>query len=213
LRVLVACEFSGVVREAFKSKGHYALSCDLEKSSIPGNHYQGNVLDILNDNWDLMIAFPPCTYLTVTGNRWLYHPEDKDKPFNERRPNPFHPNRLEKRKEALNFVQQLLEAPIEKIALENPVGVISTNIRKPDQIIQPYEFGEPYEKRTCLWLKNLPKLEATNIVDPAPRVLCPNGKTMSSWYRDTWNLPPKERTKVRNTTSLGIAAAIANQWG
>jgi len=214
LRVLVACEFSGVVREAFNKKGHYALSCDLEPTSIPGNHYQGDVLDILDEGWDLMIAHPPCTYLTVSGNRWFYHPEDKDKPVENRRPHPRFPNRLEQRKESLEFVQQLLDAPIDKIALENPVGVISTNIRKPDQIIQPYEFGDPFEKKTCLWLKNLPKLEPTNIVEPEPRVVFDSGKSMPKWFVDSlYNHPPKERTKIRNTTFPGIADAIANQWG
>lgn len=213
VRVLIACEFSGVVREAFQSKGHFAMSCDLRDTMLQGHHYKGDVLDIINDGWDLLIAFPPCTYLTTTGNRWMFHPDDKDKPSELRRPHPRYPNRLEDRRKALDFVNTLLEAPIEKIALENPVGVISTNIRKPDQKIQPFEFGEPYEKQTCLWLKNLPKLVPTNIVEPKPKVLMKNGKYLSAWYHETSNRTKSKREALRSTTFEGIAKAMAKQWG
>ena len=214
MKVLVACEYSGVVRDEFIKKGHEATSCDiLPSDSDLGEHYQGDVKDILYKDWDLMIAHPPCTYLTVTGNRWFYHPEDKDLPIEKRRPHPKHPNRRELQKEALDFVKLLLNAPIKKIALENPVGVISTKITKPQQIIQPFMFGHVESKKTCLWLKNLPLLEPTNVVHQEQRVVYSSGKTMPKWYADLWSLPPKEREKARSKTFLGIAKAMADQWG
>src|SRR5688572_912836 len=150
MRVLVACEFSGVVRNAFLAQGHDAMSCDILPTEKLGPHYRGNVLDILDESWDLMIAHPPCTYLSVSGLHW----NKKD------------PSRADKTEEALEFVRTLLSAPIPRIALENPVSCISTRIRKPDQIIQPYEFGHDASKKTCLWLKGLPKLEPTRYVPP-----------------------------------------------
>ncbi len=181
MRVLVACEFSGIVREAFKAKGHDAWSCDLLPTEIPGQHIQGDVLEILNDGWDMMIAHPPCTHLAVSGARWF-----KDK-SNEQ-------------KEALEFVRTLLNTPINKICLENPVSVISTHIRKPDQIIQPWMFGHGETKATCLWLKGLPKLTPTNIVD---------GRT-NRVHREP---PSPDRWKNRSRTLKGIATAMATQWG
>ena len=180
LRVLVACEFSGIVREEFKKRGHYAMSCDLLPTEIPGLHYRGDVRDILNDKWDIMIAHPPCTYLAVSGRRWF-----KD--------------RQTEQKQALAFVKLLLNAPIEKICLENPVSVISTKIRKPDQIIQPYQFGHGETKATCLWLKNLPLLKPTNIVD---------GREHRVWKEP----PGPNRWKNRSRTFPGIAEAMATQW-
>jgi hypothetical protein len=150
MRVLVACEYSGRVRDAFIKRGHEAVSCDLLPSDSPGPHYQGNVLNILHNDWDLMIAHPPCTYLSVSGLHW--NKRDKE--------------RAKKTEEALEFVRRLLEAPIEKIALENPVSCISSRIRKPTQIIQPYNFGEDASKRTCLWLKGLPELTPTEYFPP-----------------------------------------------
>src|SRR5574337_1850262 len=146
MKVLVACEFSGVVREAFTRRGHYAVSCDYLPSDLPGIHYQGDVRDLLNKGWDLMIAHPPCTYLASSGLHW-----------NARRP-----ERAALTEEALEFVKILMEAPIERIAIENPIGCISTRIRKPDQIIQPWMFGDDASKATCLWLKNLPLLKPRN---------------------------------------------------
>ena len=214
MKVLVACEYSGIVRDEFIKKGHQAVSCDiLPSESNLGKHYQGDVRDILNKDWDLMIAHPPCTYLTVTGNRWFYHPEDKDLPTSKRRPHPLHPNRRQLQVEALDFVRLLLNAPINKIALENPVGAISTNIYKPQQIIQPYMFGHKESKKTCLWLKNLPLLEPTNEVEPEERLYAKSGKSHSKWWNDTWKLPKEERWKVRSATFVGIAKAMADQWG
>ncbi len=181
MKVLIACEFSGIVREAFKKKGHNAWSCDLLPTEIPGLHIQDNVLKHLNKNWDLMIAHPPCQHLAVSGARWF-----KDK--------------KEEQKQALHFVELLLNAPIRKICLENPVSVISTKIRKPDQIIQPWQFGHGETKKTCLWLKNLPKLTPTNIVD---------GRENRVWKEP----PGKNRWKNRSRTFTGIASAMAEQWG
>jgi len=187
VKVLVACEFSGRVRDAFIAKGHDAMSCDLLPTEQPGPHYQGDVRDVLGNGWDLMIAHPPCTHLAVSGARYF-----KDK----------HDVQLK----ALEFVRQLLSAPIERIALENPVGIISTRIRKPDQIIQPYMFGEDASKKTCLWLKNLPPLLATNIIVKQRYAnQTPSGRN---------NLPPSpDRWKLRSITYQGIADAMAEQWG
>lgn len=181
MKVLVACEYSGTVRDAFLSLGIEAMSCDLLPTDKEGPHYQGNVLDILDQGWSHMIAHPPCTHLAVSGARWF-----KDK--------------QQEQKDALEFVQQLMDAPIPHIAIENPISVISTKIRKPDQIIQPWMFGHGETKATCLWLKNLPKLQPTDIVDGREQRI--------------HNLPPsKDRWKIRSTTYTGIAKAMAGQWG
>jgi len=181
VRILVACEFSGIVRTAFEKRGFDAWSCDLLDTEIPGNHIKGDVLKILDQGWDLMIAHPPCQHLAVSGARWF---KEKEK----------------EQEEALEFVRKLLEAPIKHIALENPVSVISTKIRKPDQIIQPWMFGHGEKKKTCLWLKNLPPLQPTNIVEGRePRV-----------HRLA---PSPDRWKERSRTYPGIAEAMAKQWG
>lgn len=193
MRVLVACEYSGVVRDAFLDLGHDAWSCDILPTESPrGFHYQGDVRHLLYDGkWDLMIAHPPCTHLAVSGARWW---KDKHR----------------EQEEALAFVQTLLDAPIPRIALENPVGLISTRIRKPDQIVQPYHFGDSATKTTCLWLKGLPLLSPTNIVDRGPRTVTKSGRSLPQWY----NLPPSpERAKIRSRTFPGFAAAMAAQWG
>lgn len=181
MRILIACEFSGMVREAFASMGWDAWSSDLLPSERPGNHHQGDVLDILNQGWDLMIAHPPCTHLAVSGARW----------FKEK---------VQEQADALDFVRALLAAPIPRIALENPVSIISSRIRKPDQVIQPWQHGHGEVKATCLWLKNLPLLKPSDVVEGRePRV---------------WKLPPSEnRWKERSRTYAGIARAMAEQWG
>jgi len=194
MKVLVACEFSGIVRDAFKAKGHYAVSCDLLPTEREGLHYQGDVLDILNDGWDLMIAHPPCTHLAVSGARYFYRKQKEQA-------------------EALDFVRLLMGAPIERICIENPVSVISSRIRKPDQIIQPWQFGESFSKKTCLWLKNLPLLVGTKLVDKGETITYASGRTMPKWYADAFSLPPKERALLRSRTFQGIADAMANQWG
>jgi hypothetical protein len=197
MRVLVACEYSGTVRDAFIRAGHYAMSCDLLPSeSTIGDHYQGNVLDILDHGWDLMIAHPPCTYLCSSGLHW-----------NKRKP-----ERAQHTEEALDFVRTLLDAPISKIALENPIGCISTRICKPSQTIQPYHFGDDASKSTCLWLKGLPLLLPTDFVEP--RIV--NGKRRWANQTDSGQnrLPPSpDRWKIRSETYVGIANAMAKQWG
>ena len=197
LRVLVACEFSGVVREAFKAKGWDAWSCDLLPTEIPGKHYQGNVLDILNKGWDLMIAHPDCQYLTMTGNKW-FKPEYKER----------FPDRLERRERAVAFFMALANAPIEKICIENPIGCMSSRWRKPNQIIQPHWFGEPARKATCLWLKILPPILSFKTADVRLQVLS-SGKTMDWNYCNT---PIKDRKKYRQRTFPKIAEAMAEQW-
>lgn len=180
-RVLLGCEFSGIVREAFAKRGFDAWSCDLLPSDIPGQHIQGNVLDVIDQGWDMAIFFPPCTHLAVSGARW----------FTEK---------LDEQRLALEFVRRLLSAPIPRIALENPISIISTRIRKPDQVIQPFEYGHPEMKSTCLWLKNLPLLQPTlYVIGREQRV---------------WKLPPSDtRWMERSRTYTGIAAAFADQWG
>lgn len=183
MKVLVACEFSGVVRDAFIARGHDAVSCDLLPTEKPGPHIQGNVLEILDEGWNLMIAHPPCTHLASSGARWF-----KNKI----------PTRVQE--DALWFVRNLLGAPVWKIALENPVGIISTRIKKPDQYIQPWQFGHGETKKTCLWLKNLPPLKPDNVVDGRkPRV--------------HYESPGPDRWKNRSRTLPGIARAMAEQWG
>jgi hypothetical protein len=195
MKVLVACEYSGIVRDAFTVKGHDAWSCDILPTESEGNHIQGDVLEHLDKGWDIMIAHPPCTHLAVSGARW----------FTEGKKS------WSLQEDALDFVRKLLAAPIDKIALENPVSVISTKIKKPNQIIQPFEYGHDVTKRTCLWLKNLPKLKPTKIVKPD--IVLVNGKKMSRMHYESFKLPSKERSKVRSKFYTGIAQAMADQWG
>lgn len=182
LRVLVACEFSGTVRTAFRAKGHDAWSCDiLPAEDQSPHHHHGDVTNILEDGWDLMIAHPPCTHLAVSGARWF-------------------PNKRREQAEALDFVRTLLNAPIDRIALENPASIISTHIRPSDQTIQPWQYGHGETKATCLWLKNLPPLQPTDIVDGREQRI--------------WRMPPgPDRWRERSRTFPGIAAAMADQWG
>lgn len=186
MKVLVACEYSGTVRDAFTKRGHDTISCDILPTELPGNHYQGDVLDILDNGWDMMIAFPPCTHLAVSGARW----------FKEKRKDG-------RQQQAIEFVKALWEAPIEKVCLENPVGVINRYLPcmpKP-QYIQPYEFGTREQKKTGLWLRNIPPLEPTDILD-------------GPYLQSVWLMPPsKDRGHRRSRTFSGIATAMAEQWG
>lgn len=183
LRVLVACEYSGRVRDAFRRYGHDAMSCDLLPTEVPGPHYQGPVQDVLNDGWDLMVAHPPCTHLAISGGRWLAQKQADGRTD-----------------AALAFVRLLMTAPIDRWCIENPVSLISSRIRKPDQIIQPWQFGHGETKATCLWLKNLPRLRPTNCVDGR------DGRV--------WLMPPSpDRWKERSRTYEGVAQAMADQWG
>ena len=193
MRVLVACEFSGTVRDAFRRRGFDAISCDLLPTESPGPHHQGDVREILADGWELIIAHPNCQYLASSGLHW-----------NSRKP-----GRAEKTEEALAFVKLLMDAPIPKIAIENPVGCISTRIRKPDQIIHPWQYGEDASKRTCLWLKNLPLLEPTNVLPGGVKARranqTPSGQNKLGPSPDRW----KKRAKFYQ----GWADAMADQWG
>ena len=194
MRVLVACEYSGAVRDAFIRAGHYAASCDLLPSESPlGDHYQCNVMDIIDHGWDLMVAHPPCTYLSVSGMHWTTRGL-RDPKLTE---------------DALDFVKLLMDAPIERIAVENPVSIISSRIRKPEQIIQPWWFGHDASKKTCLWLKNLPLLTPTNKLEGDNKTRRAN-QTASGQNK----LPPSaDRWKLRSMTYRGIADAMAQQWG
>ena len=195
MRVLVACEYSGRVRDAFIALGHEALSCDFLPTDSPGPHYQGNVLDVIDAGWDLMVAHPPCTYLCSSGLHW----------------NGRTPGRQALTDEALDFVRLLLNADVPRIALENPIGCISSKVRKPAQIIQPWQYGHDASKATCLWLKGLPLLTPTEIV--APRVI--NGKGRYGNQTDSGQnklAPSADRWKLRSETYQGIATAMATQW-
>lgn len=185
MKVLIACEFSGIVRDAFRTRGHDAWSCDILPSRSDTYHIQTDVLSILDQGWDLMIAHPPCTHLSSSGARWW-----KDK--------------IDESEKALVFVQTLMDSPINKIAIENPIGMISTRIKRPTQIIQPYQFGHPVSKSTCLWLKNLAELVSTEIVEPKWQYL-KSGKRIDAWYSNN-------KTE-RSVTFKGIAEAMADQWG
>ena len=181
MNVLIGCEFSGAVRDAFTKRGHYAISCDLLPSETPGNHWQGDILQMLDGGWDLMVVFPPCTHLCRSGARWWK-------------------NKLVEQQGSIQFVQRLLQSKIPRIALENPVGILSTKIRKPDQIIQPWQHGHGETKATCLWLKGLPKLTPSNIV--------------SGREARIHKMPPSpDRWKKRSVTLSGVAEAMAHQWG
>ena len=204
LRVLIACEESQAVCKAFRELGHEAYSCDIQDCSggHPEWHFKQDVLPLLHEHWDLIIAHPPCTYLTVTGNRW----------FNVERYGDAAIQRAKDREEAAAFFMEFVNAPCEHIAIENPIGVMSSRYRKADQTIQPYQFGDPHRKSTCLWLKGLPKLEPTKIVEPEI-VVYKNGKgTDSPWHMDSMKLPKEERSRFRSKTFPGIAKAMAEQW-
>jgi hypothetical protein len=202
MRVLVACEYSGRVRDAFIAKGHDAMSCDLLPTDSLGPHYQGDVFDIINDGWDLMIAHPPCTYLSYAATRH----------WNK-------PGRAELREEALKFFLDLYTSNIPKICIENPVGYVNTVWRKPDQIIHPYYFGDPVQKRTCLWLKDLKPLDYSNtkLPKPEPLYICQGGKKKGKkihWVEaGVGTNKDTPRWKLRSTTFQGIANAMAEQWG
>ena len=190
MNIVIQCEFSGIVREAFRRRGHNAVSCDLEPTEVPGPHLQCDARDVLYMGWDMMIAFPPCTYLCSQGN--AVQTGNKDV-------------RLIGREEAIDFVKLLADADISKIAIENPIGVLSTRFRRPDQYIQPYEYGHRVTKKTCLWLKNLPLLQPTNIIsaDPEDGAMFMNGSGIHGKFRQQW----------RSRTFTGIAEAMAAQWG
>ena len=204
MKILVACEESQAVTIELRKLGHEAFSCDLEPCSggHPEWHLQQDVTLLLKQKWDIIIAFPPCTYLTVTGNRWFNIEKYGDKAI----------KRHEDRKEAIEFFMLFANADCEKIVIENPIGTMSSLWRKPNQIVNPFEFGDPFEKKTCLWIKGLQNLESTEIVEVPKRTEFKSGKTMATWYADAFKLPKDERAKLRSKTFPGIAKAMAQQW-
>ena len=220
MKVLVACEESQAVCIEGRKLGHEVYSCDIQECSggHPEWHIMCDVIPLLNGNcdfntmdgenhslsgrWDMIIAFPPCTYLTVTGNRWFNIDRYGEKAI----------QRHKDRKDGVGFFMAFANADCEKIAIENPVGIMSSEWRKPNQIINPWQFGDAFEKKTCLWLKGLPELTHTNIVKIPPRKKFDSGKSMPSWYAEAWHLPKEERAKLRSKTFPGIAKAMAQQW-
>jgi len=204
MKILIGCEESQTVTKEFRLLGHKAYSCDIIPTSgeNPEWHLEQDIVPLLNEKWDIIIAFPPCTYLTVTGNRWFNIEKYGDKAI----------KRHQDRKTAIDFFMLFANANCDRVAIENPVGVMSSEWRKPDQIINPYQFGDAFEKKTCLWLKGLPKLIPTNIVDPPPRTKFKSGKSMPKWYADAVSLPKSERARVRSQAFPGIAKAMAEQW-
>lgn len=241
LNILIACEESQACCRAFRKLGHNAYSCDLFQCSgtifgtnkedpHPEWHFNHDVTTVLNKtdltlqngeqaiidgNWDLMIGHPPCTYLAVSGAQWYYHPDDKDLPIEKRRPHPRYPNRVQDRENGVNFFLFLARADVKRIAIENPVGIMSTRWRKPDQSIQPYMFGDPYSKNTCLWIKNLrPIHPSKETEDHGERIYFGSGKSQPKWYSDgfTKTKSAVERQKWRSKTFPNIARAFAEQW-
>lgn len=205
MRVLVACERSGIVRQAFRDKGHYAVSCDFEESDLPGTHFQCDIMSLLkwDFTWDLMIAHPPCTYLTVSANKWL-----KEQPKRKSGALVWEERRLAQ-KDAVDFFMALYNCNISKVAIENPIGVMSSVFRKPDQVLQPWMFGHGETKGTCLWLKNLPKLIWSD-----EETLFETVTTVEGREQRLHKLPPsKDRSRIRSQTFPGIAKAMAEQWG
>lgn len=218
-KILVACEESQAICIEFRRLGFQAYSCDLLPCSggHPEWHYQQDVFEVINNGmkWDLMIGHPPCTMVAGSGSQWLSHPEDKDLPFEDRRPNPKYPNRRADMAESVEFVKRLYDCDIKMVAIENPVGLLSSRWRKPDQIIQPYQFGDEATKTTCLWLKNLPPLTHTKLVGKGERVVYSSGKSLPKWYAEAMAKAKtkEERQTLRSKTFPGIAEAIATQWG
>ena len=229
--ILIACEESQRVCTEFRKLGFNAYSCDLLPCSggHPEWHFKQDVLEVIRDkggiletgkrisingNWDLMIAHPPCTFLAVSGAKWYYHPDDKGLPISKRRPHPHFPNRAKDREEAADFFMALANADIPRIAIENPVGIMNTRFRKPDQIVQPYWFGDEASKKTCLWLKNLPPLKKTKLVNPGEYIEFGSGRRLAKWYSDglTKTKTADERRIWRSKTFPGFAKAIAEQW-
>lgn len=205
MNVLIACEYSAAVREEFKKRGHYAVSCDYRDTEVPGHHYKGDVRNILGLGWDLMIAHPYCTFNTLAGIRWMYHPEDTHLPPEQRRRHPDYPNRMNDFLDGVEFFNTLKNAPIEKIALENsqPHGLAMQHIGRYDQIVQPWMFGDPYTKGAALWLKNLPKLVPTHKKSDYEKI-------MAACHHAS---PGPDRERERSRTYPAIARAFAEQWG
>lgn len=219
MKVLVGCECSGLIRDAFRSKGHRAISCDLQDTEKPGPHYKGNIFDIINHGFDLFICHPPCTYIANSGAQWMSHPDDKDLPFEQRRPNPFYPTRREDQKKAIEFFRLLWEAPIPHKCFENPLPMTSLTdvVGEYTQVIQPWMFGDSFSKPTCLWLSNLPQLKNTNS-DPSQKITkgsfttFSSGKKQPEWYAKAKVNNKEDTQRERSRTFPGMALAMAEQW-
>jgi len=220
-KILIACEESQAITKEFRALGYEAFSCDLLPCSggHPEWHIQGDVFQIINDGWDLMIAHPPCTFLSASGSGWLYHPDDKNLPTQGRRPHPKYPNRIQDRDEAVEFVKKIYESDIPYIAIENPIGMLSSQWRKPDQIVQPWMFGDEANKSTCFWLKGLPLLMPTDVVGKGDFFEWVDGKSgklkrQPMWYYKALSeaKTPEQRRTLRSKTFQGMAKAIAYQW-
>jgi hypothetical protein len=230
--ILIACEESQRICTEFRKLGFNAFSCDLLPCSggHPEWHFKEDVLKVIKNkggtletgekkyiigDWDLMVAHPPCTFLAVSGAKWFYNPEDKNLPIKERRPHPKFPNRAKDREEGAKFFMALANSKIKRIAIENPVGIMNTRYRKPDQIVQPWQFGDSASKKTCLWLKNLPKLHDTKVVSPGEFIEFDSGRKLAKWYSDglTKTKTAEERRTWRSKTFPGFAKAVAEQWG
>jgi len=198
MKVLLACEESQIVTKQFRALGHEAYSCDILPTSgtNPEWHIESDVRDVIANQWDLVIAFPPCTHLASSGAAW-FEAKRKDG----------------RQQQGIDFFNIFTNLDAAMVAIENPIGIMSTHYRKPDQIVHPFHFGDSYRKSTCLWLKGLPKLTATNIVEMGEQITYASGVTMPKWYSDAWKLPPNERARVRSKTFPGIAKAMAEQWG
>ncbi|WP_299248312.1 hypothetical protein [uncultured Cytophaga sp.] len=231
MNILIACEESQTVCKAFRDLGYNAFSCDILPCSgdHPEWHFMTDVFKVIKNKggilqngrtynikgvWDLMIAHPPCTYLSVSGARWYYHPEDGHLPIESRRPHPNFPNRAKDKAEAVKFFTKLAKVDIKRIAIENPIGIMSKLWRKPDQIIQPYMFGDEATKTTCLWLKNLPQLIPTKMVGKGERVVLSSGRSLPKWYSDSFHtsISTEQRRTLRSKTFQGFADAMATQW-
>lgn len=231
MNVLIACEESQVVCLAFRKLGHNAYSCDLQDCSggHPEWHFKEDIFNVIpngggtlqtgkkefiDGKWDLMIAHPPCTFLAVSGARWYYHPDDKKLPIDQRRAHPNFPDRAKDREDAVQFFMDIANTDVYRSAIENPVGIMSKRWRKPDQIIEPWQFGHEASKKTCLWLKQLPPLIPTKIVGKGEFVISKNGNRSPKWYTDIFfsGVSAEERRKLRSKTFPGIAEAMAVQW-
>ena len=230
LNILVACEESQAVTKAFRARGHNAFSCDILKCSggKPHWHFNMDVFKVIKEKggklqngkekyvpkWDIMIAHPPCTYLAVSGARWFYDPADKNLPVVKRKPHPKYPNRAKDREEAVEFFLKLWHVDIPKKVIENPIGIMSTRLHPPTQIVQPFMFGDEARKTTCLWIEGLPKLVETEMVSEGERIYFKSGKSQPKWYSDAFvkSKSHEERRTMRSKTFIGMAKAMADQW-
>jgi hypothetical protein len=215
MKVLIGCECSGIIRDAFTALGHDAYSCDLKPTERPGKHLQCDIFEALEDYWDLFIGHPVCKFMANSGAQWFYHPEDRALPGRLRRPHPLYPERFEELRKAIEFFKRMWNARVGKIALENPKPLFElvAEVGKQSQIIQPWQFGDSFQKGTYLWLKGLPRLKSTKIVDKGEFLITSGGKKIPKWYSDAKSSNKENTSTERSRTFPGIANAMAEQWG